>query len=86
LTMSTNQPAQPGQQQHLEDRPFRLLRGWTWSERALVPVCRRQIRHAGQRIRVPNCPTKLTNILGEMVDIDIVIQDEVVAQTNLRPT
>ncbi|KAM5350149.1 hypothetical protein ACJ41O_006654 [Fusarium nematophilum] len=35
---------------------------------------------------VPNCPTKLTNIFGEVVDIGTVIHDEVAAQTNLRPT
>ncbi|KAM5349949.1 hypothetical protein ACJ41O_006454 [Fusarium nematophilum] len=35
---------------------------------------------------VPNCPTKLTNIFGEVVDISTVIHDEVAAQTNLRPT
>ncbi|PQK15635.1 hypothetical protein BB8028_0005g11470 [Beauveria bassiana] len=33
-TMSANQPAQPDQQQLLEDRLFRHFRGWTWSERA----------------------------------------------------
>lgn len=35
---------------------------------------------------VPNCPAKLTTILGEKVDIDAVIHDEVVAQTGIRPT
>ncbi|KAF4417974.1 RNA-directed DNA polymerase from transposon X-element [Fusarium acutatum] len=34
---------------------------------------------------VPNCPARLNNILGEMVDIDQVIEDEVLAQTNLKP-
>ena len=32
--MPANQPAQPEQQQLLEDRLFRHFRGWTWSERA----------------------------------------------------
>ncbi len=56
-------------------------------------------REAGQSLRatklelptkwynyvVPNCPTKLPNLLGEMLDVSTVIEDEVIAQTRHRP-
>ena len=32
---------------------------------------------------VPNSPTKLANMLGELVDISEVIQGDVIAQTGL---
>jgi hypothetical protein len=33
---------------------------------------------------MPNCPARLNNFLGETVDINKVIEDEVTAQTNLK--
>lgn len=34
---------------------------------------------------VPNCPTKLPNLFGEMLDVSSVIEDETLAQTGQRP-
>lgn len=34
---------------------------------------------------VPNCPTKLPNLFGEVMDVSSVIEDETVAQTGQRP-